>query len=101
MHQPPEAIVDNEHVYRNTATWRPVPLYERNFISTMHDTYKNPSEVPAPPEPHAKTEEQIRAEIKARNDQLEAVEAFCKTAKAHFGNSASMLKAVSHKYDML
>ena len=77
MHQPPEAIVDNEHVYRNTATWRPVPLYERNFISTMHD------------------------EIKARNDQLEAVEAFCKTAKAHFGNSASMLKAVSHKYDKL
>lgn len=95
VHEPPAATVDHEHVYKNTATWRPVPMYEREFVSTMHATYQNPAEVPLPPEPHAKSEEQLAAERQARRQQLDAVETFCKTAKAHFGTTAAMLKAVS------
>jgi hypothetical protein len=94
-HAPPAATFDAEHVYNSTATWRPVPLYERNFATTTQESYNDPKDRPLPYEPHAKSDEQLQAEKKAHEKQLEAVEAFCKTAKAHFGTTAAMMKAVS------
>jgi hypothetical protein len=94
-HAPPAAAVGHAATYNKTATWRPVALYEREFTTTTTDSFQDPSTLKAPEEPHAKSEEQLSMERKARSKQVEAVEAFCKTAKAHFGTTAAMLKAVS------
>ena len=92
---PPEKEADHIHVYRNTATWRPVPCYERKFATTQEDSYKNPKDVEAPPDLHFKSSEQLAREKEIKTKQLNAVEALCRTAKAHFGTTAAMLKVVS------
>jgi hypothetical protein len=94
-HVAPAQAVDQGRTYNKTATWRPVALYERNFTTTTSESFQDPSTQKAPEEPHAKSEEELTSERKARGKQVEAVEAFCKTAKAHFGTTAAMLKAVS------
>lgn len=70
-------------------------LYKRDFLTNTTASYTDPKDRPLPFEPHAKSEEQVAAEMLARQKQLEAVETLCKTAKAHFGTTAAMMKAVS------
>lgn len=95
VHQPTSAAVDSDHVYTNTATWRPVPLVERSFTTTHSSSYLNPKDQKQPVEHHDISEEELARQREVRADQVEAVEAMCKTAKAHFGTTASMMKVVS------
>ena len=91
---PPEKPVDTEHVYKNTATWRPVPVYERQYTTTQDDSYRNPADVEPPEDLHFISSDQLAADRERLNLQVDAVETLCKTAKAHYGTTASMLKSV-------
>lgn len=95
VHQQHTKPVDMENVCNDTATWRPVRMYERNFASTTHDSYIDPKQAPQIPELHEFSEEEMRRNRDTRAKQLDAVEALCKTAKAHYGTTAAMLKSVS------
>lgn len=94
VHQPTSAAFDTEHVYPNTATWRPVPLVDRDFTTTNAASYLNPKDQKQIAEHHDVSEEELAQRRRVREDQIEAVEALCKTAKAHFGTTASMMKVV-------
>jgi len=94
VHQPTSAAFDTEHVYPNTATWRPVPLFDRDFTTTNSASYLNPKDQKQIAEHHEVSEEELAERRRVRDDQIEAVEALCKTAKAHFGTTASMMKVV-------
>lgn len=98
VHQQHVKPVDMENICNNTATWRPVPLYERNFVSTTQDSYIDPKIATPIPEIHEFSEEEMRREKETRSKQIDAVEALCKTAKAHYGTTASMLKSVSYSF---
>ncbi len=95
VHQPTSAATDSEHIFTNTATWRPVPLVQPNFATTHSASYLNPKDQKQVVEHHERSEEELAHERQVRANQVEAVEALCKTAKAHFGTTASMMKVVS------
>ncbi len=95
VHQPASAPVDSDHVYTKTATWRPVPLVECDFSTTHSASYLNPKDQKQIVEHHEVSEEELAQERQVRANQIEAVEAMCKTAKAHFGTTAAMMKVVS------
>ena len=84
-----------EIVSKNTATWRPVPLYQRKFETTTMNSYVDPSTIATDEGPHQRSEEELSRERMEKQKQVEAVEALCKTAKAHFGTTAMMMKVVS------
>ena len=95
VHQSTSAPVDTDHVYKKSATWRPVDLVERNFTTTHSSSYLNPKDQTPLPDHRERSEEELAHERQVKEDQIEAVNALCKTAKAHFGTTASMMKVVS------
>ena len=98
---PKEREIDSTHVYKNTATWRPVPILPREFKTVHTESYRNPKDVPKPFHFELQTPEEINRLKTIEDNKLHAVETLCRTAKAHFGTTASMMKAVSEFFVML
>mmetsp|Transcript_29126 Transcript_29126/g.66039 ORF Transcript_29126/g.66039 Transcript_29126/m.66039 type:complete len:773 (-) Transcript_29126:130-2448(-) len=97
VYQPPEVHKDHDHVYKHTATWRPVDVYERDFVTTQTSSFGNPANQPVYKDQSVKTSEQLAAEKAVRNKQMRAVDALTKVAKVHYGTTSSMLKAFNKK----
>jgi hypothetical protein len=93
-YHPPEKQAESSFVDHNTATWRPVPIFELAYETTTDGSYKNPSEVKMPEGPHEMDNETMLKQQRERQQQVDAVEALCKTAKAHFGTTGAMMKMV-------
>jgi len=97
VYNPPEKPPDPEYIYKKTATWRPVNVYEREYTTTAKDSYNNPEDRPAILDPHSKSSEQIAKEEHTKKSQNKALEALVNVAKIHYGTTASMMKAFNKR----
>lgn len=94
MYQPP-IVLDHVREIKNTATWKPVPIYQRNFNTITSESYIDPKERPPIHELHEITSEEIQRINTLKNEQKESMQVLCDEAKLLFGTTASMLKSVT------
>lgn len=80
--------------FNRTATWKPAPIYERDFKTDYSNSFNDPKHYTEPLAPPKSTyeiaEEQLR--VKA---QRSALDNLCKLIRSTYGTVATMLRSVS------
>ena len=93
MYQP-TMVLDHVREIKNTATWKPVPIYQRDFSTIASESYIDPKDRPPPYEHHTVTSEEVKRNNTIKQEQKESMQVLCDEAKLLFGTTASMLKSV-------
>lgn len=79
---------------KETATWKPAKVYERDFVTVHNDTFSDPLHRFDPLHPPKSTFE-IAEEAVKKKEEKEAVDNLCKLVRTTYGTVATMLRSVS------
>jgi hypothetical protein len=78
---------------KETATWKPAKVYERDFLTVHKETFSDPGNRFDPLHPPKSTFE-IAEETLKKKEEKDAVDSLCKLVRTTYGTVASMLRSV-------